>query len=43
MRPEKLRVKVGKSIITIVDNGKTRIRTVRPLGERVIERIENDT
>jgi hypothetical protein len=32
MRTEKLKVRVGKSVVTIIDNGKTRIRTIRPFG-----------
>ncbi len=31
MRSNKLRVKVGNSIVTIVDNGKSRVRAVRPV------------
>jgi len=30
MRAEKLKVRVGNSMVTIIDNGKTRIHTIRP-------------
>lgn len=37
MRAEKVKVRVGNSIVTIIDNGKTRIQTIRPF---VVEDIE---
>lgn len=36
MRVQKIKVRVGNSVVTIIDNGKSRVRTVRPFKDEVI-------
>jgi hypothetical protein len=36
MRVQKMKVRVGNSVVTIIDNGKSRVQTVRPFKDEVI-------
>jgi hypothetical protein len=43
MRTEKLKVRVGRSVVTIIDNGKNRIQTIRPFGVEDTEKSNKVT